>query len=391
MAISRDALRDMLDPGASGRATRLLRLWHFVAVLAGLATVIAGSLDEIWTSGAQPLLRAVSYVIVACFAIEYGLRLLIAADDQWETERWSAARWRWILTPIALVDLAAFLPIPLALAAGLPAQQTLLFSVLWVFKLVRYSTGLGILARVVRLESEPLLGVLLAFLIALFMAATLAYLLERDAQPEAFGNIPKALWWAITTLTTTGYGDAVPQTPFGRMLGGLVMICGIMLFALWAGILATGFSEEVRRREFLRTYDLVHKVPFFHDLGASLIAELARLLKPREFPGGATVVRRGQPGDCMYFIASGEIEVRTGARPLHLHAGGFFGEIALITGGPRTATAVATKHTMLLILDIADFRDLAARRPELSQAIHDEAERRLKRAHPTGATPGAAE
>jgi voltage-gated potassium channel len=157
------------------------------------------------------------------------------------------------------------------------------------------------------------------------------------------------------------------------------MMSGILLFALWAGILATGFSEEVRRREFLRTYDLVHKVPFFRDLGTSVIAELARLLKPREYPAGATVVRRGQNGDCMYFIVSGEIEIRADPKPLHLHTGSFFGEIALITGGPRTATAVASKRAVLLLLDIADFRDLAARRPELAQAIHSEAERRQKR------------
>jgi len=216
-------------------------------------------------------------------------------------------------------------------------------------------------------------------MIALFLAATLAYMAERAAQPDHFGSLPKALWWAIVTLTTTGYGDAVPITGIGRVVGGLVMMSGILLFALWAGILATGFSEEVRRREFLRTYDLVHKVPFFHDLGASVIAELARLLKPREYPAGATVVRRGQNGDCMYFIVSGEIEIRTEPKPLHLHSGSFFGEIALITGGPRTATAIASKRTVLLLLDIADFRDLAARRPALAQAIHGEAERRQRR------------
>ena len=87
----------------------------------------------------------------------------------------------------------------------------------------------------------------------------------------------------------------------------------------------------------------------------------------------------------MYFIVSGEIEVRTEPKPLHLHAGSFFGEIALITGGPRIATAVTTKHTTLLVLDIADFRDLAARRPELATAIHDEAERRQKRVPPADA------
>ncbi|HUA55977.1 MAG TPA: ion transporter [Candidatus Sulfotelmatobacter sp.] len=384
--ISREALRDLLDPEVPGRLGRLFRAWHFAAVFGGVAVAVATSMDAVWSSSARPWLIAFVVALSIAFAVLYGLRIVIAGDEQTaEGETAGAARLRYVRSPMGLVDLMACLPIALGFAVGAPTQQIMLLTVLWVFKLMRYSQGLAILGRVVRLEREPLMGVLLAFLIALFLAATLAHLLERDVQPDAFGTMPKALWWAITTLTTTGYGDAVPITAGGRMLAGLVMMCGILVFALWAGILATGFSEEVRRREFLRTYDLVHKVPFFHDLGTSLIAEVARLLKTREFPVGATVVRRGQAGDCMYFIASGEIEVRTDARPFHLHAGSFFGEIALLTGGPRTATAVASKHSMLLVLDIADFRELAARRPELTKAIQDEAVRRQQRGPGRGA------
>ncbi|MBI3512636.1 MAG: cyclic nucleotide-binding domain-containing protein [Proteobacteria bacterium] len=384
--VSRDDLREVLDPETPGRAARWLRAWHFLAVSAGVALAIGASVDGVWSDGAQPWLAAITIALLAAFAVLYGLRLWVAGDEQrTEGEAPVVSRWRYATSPMGMVDLSAFLPMTVAFAAGVPAQQTALLAVLWILKLTRYSPGLAILGRVVRLEREPLAGVFLAFAIALFFAATLAHVLERDAQPDGFGTLPKALWWAITTLTTTGYGDAVPLTPAGRLLGGTVMMCGILVFALWAGILATGFSEEVRRRGFLRTYDLVQKVPFFRDLGASLLAELARLLKPREFPAGSTVVRRGQAGDCMYFIVSGDIEVRTEPKPLYLHAGSFFGEIALITGGPRIATAVATKHTTLLVLDIADFRELAAKRPELAKAIHDEADRRQKRAPPADA------
>jgi voltage-gated potassium channel len=382
--ISRDGLRVLLDPEVQTRPARLLRVWHFLAVTGGLAIAVASSVETIWSGAARTPLFVGALIILAAFAAEYGMRLVIAGDEQWaEGEAPRVSRRRWATSPLGLVDLLAVLPMTAALIGGLSPQQALLFAVLWIFKLTRYSPGLTILGRVIRLEREPLAGVMLAFLIALFLAATLAHVVEGEAQPDGFGSLPKALWWAITTLTTTGYGDAVPSTPLGRLLSGLVMMCGILVFALWAGILATGFSEEVRRREFLRTFDLVHKVPFFHDLGPSLIAEVARLLKTREFPTGGTVMRRGQPGDCMYFIVSGEIEVRTEPKPLHLHTGSFFGEIALITGGPRTATAVATKHAVLLMLDIADFRELAARRPELAEAIHVEAARRQKRSLPS--------
>jgi voltage-gated potassium channel len=160
------------------------------------------------------------------------------------------------------------------------------------------------------------------------------------------------------------------------MLAGIVMVSGILVFALWAGILATGFAEETRRREFLRTWDLVAKVPFFRDVGAAVIADVARLLRPREYPAGAIIMRRGAAGDCMYFVASGEVEVQLHPEPVVLGPGEFFGEVALLTGGPRNATIVAARPCTLLILDIVAFRELAGRQPELARIIHEEAERR---------------
>src|SRR4051794_28193617 len=153
-------------------------------------------------------------------------------------------------------------------------------------------------------------------------------------------------------MSTTGYGDIVPQTLAGRVLSGAVMIGGIMIFALWTGIIVNGYAEELRRREFLRTWELVAKVPFFHNIGATLIAEVARLLRPRDYPAGAVVVRRGEPGDCMYFVVEGEVEVRLQSGPLSLGPGEFFGEVSLLTGDPRNATIVAARSCTLLALDI---------------------------------------
>jgi len=149
---------------------------------------------------------------------------------------------------------------------------------------------------------------------------------------------------------------------------------------LWAGILATGYIEETRRREFLRTWDLVAKVPFFHDVGASVIADVTQLLRPREYPAGAVIVRRGERGDCMYFIASGEVEVRLRPESLYRGPGYFFGELALLTGDPRNATVVAVRQCTLLRLDIVDFRQLLGRQPELARIIRSEAELRREAA-----------
>ena len=91
-------------------------------------------------------------------------------------------------------------------------------------------------------------------------------------------------------------------------------------------------------------------------------------------------MHKGKPGDCMYFIVSGEIEIQIQPRPVRLGAGDFFGEIALVSDGPRMATAVATMPSMLLVLDIVDFRALISQQPDLVKVIEAEAARRMVQA-----------
>ena len=139
----------------------------------------------------------------------------------------------------------------------------------------------------------------------------------------------------------------------------------------------------------MRTWDLVAKVPFFNNVGASVIANVARLLRARDYPARAAIMRRGEPGDCMYFIASGEVEVRLRPGPVRLGAGEFFGEIAFLTGGPRNATVVAVEPCTLLTLDIVDFRQLLGRQPELARVVNEEAERRrvVNEVRPSAGSP----
>ncbi|MGO6726453.1 cyclic nucleotide-gated potassium channel, partial [Rhizobium ruizarguesonis] len=114
-----------------------------------------------------------------------------------------------------------------------------------------------------------------------------------------------AMWWAVVTLSTTGYGDEIPQSLAGRVLAGLVMMSGIGIFALWAGILATGFYEEVRRQDFVRNWQLVAAVPLFQKLGSAALIEIVRALRPRIVPAGAVICRKGDVGDQMFFIVEG--------------------------------------------------------------------------------------
>ncbi len=234
----------------------------------------------------------------------------------------------WSLSGV--VDLLGIVPVPIALACGVGPETAWLFGSLWVLKLGQDSPGFAQIGRVFVLEAKPLASVLTLFLIVLFLASSAMHVIERHGQPAAFGTLPSALWWAVVTLTTTGYGDEVPQTPLGHLIGAVVMICGIATFGLWTGILATGFANESRRRNFIETWDLVSKVPFFQTLDPTAITEITHMLRRVEVPERTAVIRRGRVGDCMYFIAAGEVEVDVEPAPVRLGVGAFFGELALL-------------------------------------------------------------
>jgi voltage-gated potassium channel len=319
-------------------------------------------------------------IVCAFFIVEYLARLAVAPWAPAAHHRGWRARLEWMVSGSGLFDLVGAMPGVLDILFNSKAAS--LYGFVWAFKPIRYSSGLASLRRVISNARHALLSVLLAFGIVLLLAASLAYLLESKAQPQHFGSIPDALWWAIVTLTTTGYGDVTPVTPAGKVLAGVVMVSGILVFALWAGILASGYAEELRRREFLRTWDLVAKVPFFKNVGASVIADVARLLRARDYPARGVIMRRGERGDCMYFIAAGEVEVQLRPEAVRLGPGAFVGEMALLTGEPRSATVVAVEPCTLLTLDIVDFRQLLGRQPELARVVAEEAGRRLAAGSP---------
>jgi voltage-gated potassium channel len=214
------------------------------------------------------------------------------------------------------------------------------------------------------------------------------YVLEREAQPKIFASIPHAMWWAIVTIATVGYGDMFPITPVGKVFGGMVMVIGIAVFAVPAGILATGFASEIRKRDFVVTWQTVANVPLFAGLDAARIAEISRLLKRQVVPAQFAVVRRGDPADAMFFIMAGEVQVDITPTPVRLGRGQYFGEIALIRDTVRTATVTTLAECQLLSLDVADFRRLLESNPGLKATITRTAEERLRALTGTAAESG---
>lgn len=357
-------------------------LAHYFVLAVGLIAMTLLTVPEL-RNASGIWLKVCLWLCLAYFTSESAVRLREASRNGMAS--------RYLVSLSGFVDFLAIFPVPIAIACGVAPESAWLFASLWVLKLAQNSPGFAQLGRVFVLEARPLASVLVLFLIALFLASAAMHVIERDGQPIGFGTLPASLWWAVVTLTTTGYGDEVPQTYLGHLLGAAVMICGIATFGLWTGILANGFAAESRRRNFLQTWEVVSKVPFFRTLDPSGITEITHMLRRVEVPSRTAVIRRGRAGDCMYFIAEGEVQVDVTPTPVRLGNGTFFGELALLGDAIRTANVSTTKQSTLLVLDLADFRKLMAHHVELARAIEDEAQKRrgdiARRREPQGAVP----
>jgi len=282
------------------------------------------------------------------------------------------ARLRFAMRPMMIIDLLAFAPWYVHWFLPLDLRVLRVFRLFRLLKLVRYSPALQTLGRVLADEYRALLGALLIMLVLLLFASTGIYFLEREAQPQAFGSVPAAAWWALSTLTTVGYGDVVPITPFGKVLGGVVMLLGVGMFALPIAIISTGFAQESSRHQFVVTWSMVARVPLFATMDETEIAEITKLLYTRNYMPGVPMVRAGDTGDGMFLIASGEASVEIGhGKHVTLKEGDFFGEMALLEHRRHKHDVVAKTRCRVYVLDSQALARLTRRHPEIMRRIRN--------------------
>jgi voltage-gated potassium channel len=184
------------------------------------------------------------------FAVEYLLRIWSCTVDA-RYARPLMGRLKFALTPFALVDLIAIVPVFVPLL-GIELRQLRILRLLRLLraaKVARYNRALQLIGHVMierRGELIATVGLMTGLLIG---ASSALYLVERDVQPDAFGSIPAAMWWAIATLTTVGYGDVTPVTALGRSLAAVVAVFGIGLFALPAGVFGAALLEKLQAKK----------------------------------------------------------------------------------------------------------------------------------------------
>ena len=349
-----------------------------VLIVTNVIAVILETVDQI-SEAYSDFFFVFELFSVAIFSIEYLMRLWTIVDGPNANFRAPVAgRLRYALTPMALIDIAAILPFYLSVFIGIDLRFMRVFRLLRLLKLTRYSTAMHMLGATLYTQRRALLAALMIVFMTLILTSSVIYLFEKDAQPEAFGSIPEAMWWGLATLTTVGYGDIYPITLVGKIFGSIVMILGIGIFALPVGILATGFAEEIRKREFVASWRMVASVPFFAFLDALKISEIADLLELKRVPADFLIINEGDPADAIYFISVGQVEVELSSGPIRLGAGDFFGEIALLKECKRTASVRSISPCELMVLSVHDFQALLRANPEINASLHEVMKTRLE-------------
>lgn len=266
------------------------------------------------------------------------------------------------------VDLIATIPFILSITHTHSSDLLIIMTMLTLLKLSRFSPALIVLKDVILSERDSLLAALYMMMILTFSLSTTLYFIERDINP-GFATLFDSIWWAIVTLSTVGYGDVTPHTYLGKLVGGVASISGFGMFALPAGIIASGFAQEIRRLKDVITWEMVTKVPLFSDLEFGAIANIAKLLHIKRFKKNELIIKKGTRGDSMYFILKGSVIVHTDTAKITLSSGDFFGEIALVKNIARTADVYAKSTCELLELTTYDFNNFIKTREDLAKTI----------------------
>jgi voltage-gated potassium channel len=243
----RHALWEQLDPsayeadGISPLNKALIALILFASTAAILET------EPVLQTMAPRAFASLEQWFAWVFLIEYLARLWVAGENP----RYAgiAGGARYLMTPAAILDLAALLPSLLIPGASnlMLLRMFRLLRILRLARMGRFSLAMHHMSDAIsERKEELLLSLFLAGLVLVFSAAAM-YVIEGETSPDAFGSIPRALWWSVCALTTVGYGDVHPITPLGKICAGLTSLAGIGLIAMPTGILAAAFSDAFHR------------------------------------------------------------------------------------------------------------------------------------------------
>jgi voltage-gated potassium channel len=236
----------LVPTGHSGRLHTYIDNFIVFWVALSITCVILESVESIRALFAVEF-RVVDMMAFTIFTIEYIARVYTAPENP-KYKHFRVPHWAHIRSGSAIIDLLAILPFVLEslFSQHVDLRFLRVFRLIRMLKLTRYTSALETLYKVVQREWQVIFASVFVMMLLVVLTASLGFLLEHEAQPDKFENIPQSIYWAIITLASVGYGDISPITPLGRLLTVVVALIGIGIFAIPAGLLASAFTDQLR-------------------------------------------------------------------------------------------------------------------------------------------------
>ena len=244
----RKRIWEILEKGNSNdKVSFYTDIFLITLIVFNIIAVLLETVESIYSKYALEFLIFERFSTVV-FLVEYILRIWVCVEEKIKNNK-LITRLKYASTWPAIIDLLAVLSglLPMIFEVDLRILRAL--RMLRLLKFSRYFKVMNLLLGVLKEEKQSFLAAMFLLTIAMLIASTGIYIFEKDAQPEKFSSIPEAMWWAIATLTTIGYGDVTPVTGMGKFFGAIIAIIGIGVVALPSGILASGFTDQLKRRQ----------------------------------------------------------------------------------------------------------------------------------------------
>ena len=245
MKVKQRVFEIIQDAKPGDKVSKIFDVTLIVLIVINVGMVIAETFNIPQT--VSKIFYYIETVSVIIFTIEYILRVW-TADCLFPDKKYPIAILKYCFSFLAIIDFLAIVPfyLPFIIPIDLRVLRMLrIIRLFRIFKINRYTDALTNIFKVFKLKKHELLSSIFVVLLLMIIAAVLMYNIENTAQPEVFKNAFDALWWALATLTTVGYGDIYPITTLGKILSAVIALLGIGLVAVPTGIISAGFIEEL--------------------------------------------------------------------------------------------------------------------------------------------------
>ena len=363
----------LLEEGAmESLAGRLIEGFLVALIVGNVAAVALESIPSINTQfrTAFSFFERASLLV---FSLEYVLRVWSCVEDPRIAAKgvWMG-RLSFVTQPLMIVDFMAFAPSVLGVFLGFDLRVLRIFRLFRLLKLARYSQALQALLNVLFVERSALLASAILLLAVTCLAGEVMHLAEGDIQPKTLGTMPGAMYWALTTLTTVGYGDVTPITPLGKFIAALTMIAGLAIFSLPVGIIANGFVTGLSRRRFAITWNMLRRQPLFQNLDLESLTDILEVPTASIVREHAHLITEGKEADAFFLIVSGTARVELAEGERILGPGDMAGAESIVPLAKYANTVVATEDMRVMAFPPEELRRLCRKIPELQHRVEAE-------------------